>query len=179
MKELGKDGKQIFKRQEAYLRKAERSARGESRSRYNTLVRTIYPRISMYKALAEHYDDGKANEMMRRYMIDHVAAEKHRKTVFMERFPLFFYIYRAVFLMIMKTTDLQESTQKCGRDDYDITITKCLWHDACTEQGCPGLCALFCDVDDVTYGGLKKIGFTRSQTLGYGGSCCDFHFYKK
>ena len=25
----------------------------------------------------------------------------------------------------------------------------------------------------------KKIGFTHSQTLGYGGSCCDFHFYKK
>ncbi|MCR4731384.1 MAG: L-2-amino-thiazoline-4-carboxylic acid hydrolase, partial [Saccharofermentans sp.] len=30
-----------------------------------------------------------------------------------------------------------------------------------------------------TYGNLKKLGFTRSQTLGKGGECCDFHFYKK
>ena len=35
---------------------------------------------------------------------------------------------------------------------------------------------LFCDVDDVTYGGLNKIGFSRTKTLGYGGDCCDFHF---
>ena len=40
------------------------------------------------------------------------------------------------------------------------------------------LCRLFCDVDDVTYGGLKKIGFTRTKTLGYDGDCCDLHFYK-
>ena len=31
----------------------------------------------------------------------------------------------------------------------------------------------------VTYGGLKKIGFTRTKTLGYGGDCCNFHFFKK
>ena len=30
----------------------------------------------------------------------------------------------------------------------------------------------------MTYVGLKKIGFTRTKTLGYGGDCCDFHFYK-
>lgn len=36
-----------------------------------------------------------------------------------------------------------------------------------------------CDVDNVTYGELKKIGFKRTKTLGYDGDCCDFHFYKK
>ena len=59
------------------------------------------------------------------------------------------------------------------------TITKCLWHTACVENGCPELCRLFCDVDDVTYGGLNKIGFSRTKTLGYGGDCCDFHFFRK
>lgn len=24
-----------------------------------------------------------------------------------------------------------------------------------------------------------KIGFTRTETLGYGGDCCDFHLFKK
>ena len=36
-----------------------------------------------------------------------------------------------------------------------------------------------CDVDNVTYGELKKIGFRITKALGYDGDCCDFHFYKK
>ena len=47
-------------------------------------------------------------------------------------------IYSKIFLKIMQTTDLQESTQKCGKDFYDITITKCLWHTACAERFCDG-----------------------------------------
>ena len=31
----------------------------------------------------------------------------------------------------------------------------------------------------VTYGGLKKLDFSRTKTLGYGGDCCDFHFFRK
>lgn len=37
--------------------------------------------------------------------------------------------------------------------------------------------SIFCDADNVTYGGLKKLGFTRTKTLGYGGDCCDFHYF--
>ena len=106
------------------------------------------------------------------------ASKKHASTARMEIIPGFFYIYRAVFLKIMRTTELQQSTQAKGKGCYDITITKCLWHDACVKFECPELCALFCDVDDVTYGGLRKIGFSRSKTLGYGGDCCDFHFFE-
>ncbi len=62
---------------------------------------------------------------------------------------------------------------------FYVTINKCIRHTACMENGCEELCSLFCDVDNVTYGGLKKIGFTRTKILGYGGDCCDFHFYKK
>lgn len=47
------------------------------------------------------------------------------------------------------------------------------------ELCCEELCRLFCDVDNVTYGGLKKLGFSRTKTLGYGKECCDFHFYRK
>ena len=58
-------------------------------------------------------------------------------------------------------------------------MKKCLWHTACVENGCAELCSLFCEVDNVTYGGLRTLGFARTQTLGYGGDCCDFHFFKK
>ena len=72
-----------------------------------------------------------------------------------------------------------ESVQEYDKNFFDATITTCLWYTACVENGCPELCPLFCDVDDVTYGGLKKMGFARTKTLGYGGDCCDFHFYRK
>lgn len=47
-----------------------------------------------------------------------------------------------------------------------------------SKNDCAKLFHLFCDVDNVTYGGLKKLGFSRTKTLGYGEDCCDFHFYK-
>ena len=56
---------------------------------------------------------------------------------------------------------------------------RCLWHTACAENGCAELCRLFCESDNVTYGGLRKIGFSRTKTLGCGGNCCDFHFFRK
>ena len=62
--------------------------------------------------------------------------------------------------------------RRLGKDYFDVTMKKCLWHTACVENGCEELCPLFCDVDDITYGGLKKIGFKRTKTLGYGGDCC-------
>ena len=47
------------------------------------------------------------------------------------------------------------------------------------KNDCAKLCHLFCDVDNVNYEELEKIGFTRTKTLGYGRDCCDFHFFKK
>ena len=43
-------------------------------------------------------------------------------------------------------------------------MKKCLWHTACVENDCEELCPLFCDVDDITNGGLKKIGFKRTKS---------------
>ena len=112
-------------------------------------------------------------------MIDVVAREKHLSMVKMEKIPGFYSIYSSVFLRVVRTTDLWKSVQNHGKDYFDVTMKECLWHTACVENGCEKLCRLFCDVDDVTYGGLKKLGFSRTKTLGYGKECCDFHFYKK
>lgn len=173
-------GLQIFEKQELFLQNAINETERKSKNQLKMLVQTILPRIALFQALMDQEPDKKVVfDTMRKYMIDVVAASKHVSTSRMEKIPGFFYIYRSVFLKIMRATDLQESTQKKGTDYYNITITRCLWHDACVECGCPELCPLFCEVDDVTYGGLQKIGFTRTKTLGYGGDCCDFHFFKK
>ena len=58
---------------------------------------------------------------------------------------------------------------------WRIDMTKCPYHDACAQYGCPELCHCFCDSDDITYDGLHpKLCWHRTKTLGRGGDCCDF-----
>lgn len=174
------EGEELFNKQEIMLNELIKNTKNKSENQMKTLVQTILPRIALYKVLSkEEFSEEDTYQYMRKYMIDKVAKKKHSSTAKMELVPGFYTIYSKIFLKIMRTTDLQESEQNEGKNYYDITIKKCLWHTACVENGCANLCRLFCDVDDVTYGGLKKIGFTRTKTLGYGGDCCDFHFYKK
>ena len=178
---LGEEqGSKLAKQADAKLADILAATQGKSPNQMKTLTQTILPRIALYQTLQMGgMTQAETMTLMRRYMLDVVAAKKHASTAKMERVPGFYRIYSSIFLKIMKTTDLQQSTQHCEKDSYDITITKCLWHTACVENGCEELCRLFCDVDDVTYGGLRKIGFSRTQTLGYGGECCDFHFFRK
>lgn len=179
--ELGEEkGKALFDSQSEILNTIIENTKGKTENQIKMLTGTILPRIALYKALQKNgFSEEEVYRYMQKYMLDIVAAKKHSSTAKMEIVPGFYSIYSKTFLKIMKTTDLQVSTQNSGKDFYDVTITKCLWHTACVENGCEELCRLFCDVDDVTYGGLKKIGFTRTKTLGYGGDCCDFHFFKK
>ena len=179
--ELGEDkGKALFDRQSEILNTIIENTKGKTENQMKMLTGTILPRIALYKALQKDgFSEEDVHRYMQKYMLDIVAAKKHSSTAKMELFPGFYSIYSKTFLKIMKTTDLQVSTQNSGKDFYDVTITKCLWHTACVENGCEELCRLFCDVDDVTYGGLKKIGFTRTHTLGSVGDCCDFHFFRK
>lgn len=169
----------LFARQSQLLDQLVAGTTGKSANQMKTLEQTILPRVALYKALTEsELPSEHALALMRAYMMDVVAAQKHASTEKMQVVPGFFAIYKRVFLRIMRTSDLWDSTQTFGRDFFDARITKCLWHDACVENGCPELCPLFCDVDDVNYGGLRKMGFSRTKTLGYGGDCCDFHFFR-
>lgn len=173
-------GEKLFEMQDKALGDIIGNTKGKTENQMKTLIQTILPRIALYKSLqAEGLSDDDVYKYMRKYMLEIVAAKKHSSTAKMEIVPGFYAIYSKVFLKIMQTTDLQESVQEHGKDYFNVTITKCLWHTACVENGCEELCRLFCDVDDVTYGGLKKIGFTRTKMLGYGGDCCDFHMFRK
>ena len=179
--EFEKDkGKILFNKQEEILNELVKNIKGKSENQKKTLIQTILPRIALYKAMLK---DGLSNEdvyqHMQRYMIDIVARQKHLSMVKMEKVPGFYLIYSKIFLRVVHNTDLWESEQRYDKDSFDVTMKKCLWHTACVENDCENLCRLFCDVDHVTYGELKKLGFSRTKTLGYGNECCDFHFYKK
>lgn len=180
-KEFGTEkGKELLNKQEIILDEIIKNIKDKSDNQKQTLIQTILPRIALYKAILQDDLLGKnVYEYMRKYMIDKVAKQKHLSMIKMERVPGFYFLYSNIFLRVVRKTDLWKSEQKHGKNYFDVTMKKCLWHTACVENNCEKLCPLFCDVDDVTYGGLKKIGFTRTKTLGYGGDCCDFHFYKK
>ena len=58
---------------------------------------------------------------------------------------------------------------------WRIDMTRCPYHDACVEYGCPELCHCFCDSDDITYDGMHpRLLWRRTKTLGRGNDCCDF-----
>lgn len=170
----------IFDEQNNILEKIILNAFNKTKNQLKTLKNTILPRIALYKALNNYgFSMEDSNNHMKNYMLNYIAKSKHNSMVKMEKVPGFYSLYSKIFLKIMRKTDLQQSKQKHDAKSFDVTITKCLWHQACIENECPELCRLFCDVDNITYGELNKIGFTRTQTLGYGGDCCDFHFFKK
>ena len=98
----------------------------------------------------------KVYEYMKKYMIDIVAKQKHSSMVKMEKIPCFYLMYSKIFLRVVNKTDLWESEQRYDNNSFDVTMKKCLWHTACIENDCEKLCCLFCDVDNVTYGDLKK-----------------------
>lgn len=170
----------IFDEQNNILDKIFLNAFNKTKNQLKTLKNTILPRIALYKALNNYgFSMEDSNNHMKNYMLNYIAKSKHNSMVKMEKVPGFYSLYSKIFLKIIRKTDLQQSKQKHDAKSFDVTITKCLWHQACVENECPELCRLFCDVDNITYGELNKIGFTRTQTLGYGGDCCDFHFFKK
>ena len=58
-----------------------------------------------------------------------------------------------------------------------FNIRNCIYWDACQKYGCPELCEIFCKSDFVAMEGVSpQIRFGRTQTIGTGGSCCDFSF---
>ena len=173
-------GRALFAQQEKLLRILMEHERHKPIIQRVTLAQMILPGIALYQTLLKNnIPQADTYEHLRRYLLDTVAAGMHASTAKMEVLPGFFWLYRAGFLAVVRIAGLWESTQRRGKDSFDVTIQKCLWHTACAEHGCPELCRLFCDADNITYGSLNKIGFARTSTLGYGGSCCDFHFIKK
>lgn len=180
VEEFGENkGEALFSEQEKTLDSLIANTKDKSENQMKTLVQTLLPRIAMYKVLSKDGTQESVYEHMRKYMMDKIALKKHESMAKMESVPGFYSLYSKIFLSFMRKTDLHDSVQTQGKDYFDVTISKCLWHTACVENGCAELCRLFCDVDDVSYGGLKKMGFSRTKTLGYGGDCCDFHFFKK
>ena len=65
-----------------------------------------------------------------------------------------------------------------GAPRFAADMLRCPYVDTCAKYGCPELAQFSCRADDITYGNLHpKLVWGRTQTMGTGGSCCDFRLY--
>ena len=148
-----------------------------SPSRRETMRTTILPRTAVYTVLKRRGLD--AEKLMEKYLREVQGPTARDQYAGLEWVPRFFEIFRWAFRKATASSDAWDSTFEAEKDRFALTIHKCLWYDTCVECGCPEACRFFCECDNYSFGELKKVGFRRTQTLGTGGDCCDFHFYKK
>ena len=153
------------------------ASRETSPSRRETMRTTILPRTAVYTVLKRRGLD--AEKLMEKYLREVQGPTARDQYASLEWVPRFFEIFRWAFRKATASSDAWDSTFEAEKDRFDLTIHKCLWYDTCVECGCPEACRFFCECDNYSFGELKKVGFRRTQTLGTGGDCCDFHFYKK
>lgn len=87
---------------------------------------------------------------------------------------------RTVYHMVSHTPKgWQTEWVRCDCQEIHFNLHRCLYWDVTKQFGCPELCCVFCESDDISFSGLaSKINFLRNGTLGSGADCCDFHFIK-
>ena len=148
-----------------------------SPTRLKMMRETILPRVAVYAVLKDNGED--ADTVLGRYVREIAGPKMHRIYAGAEKVPFFYGIFSRAMVHITEKSDLWDCASKREKDRFALNIHKCLWHETCMECGYPEACRFFCECDEYTYGNLRKIGFTRTKTLGTGGELCDFTFYRK
>ena len=180
-KKFGEErGNELWEKQQKKYDELLAAATPKSKQKQKVFEEMLLPRIAMYKTLLE---EGFSREDALKFMEDHVvewcAPDLKKKYEGMDRLPFGFGLFKFGFTHIVPSSDLWEADIEKGRDAFSVTMKKCFWHDTDVEYGCPEVCRYSCQCDDITYSDLKHIKYDRTETLGTGGTCCDFHFSKR
>lgn len=146
--------------------------------KYHMTVK-LFPAMSYYKALqAFGIDD--AIEKVRTETRKAALINKQKNAKF-ARMPFVFTMYRMGVKKHMAKNFPPEGWKtewvRCDGNEIHFNLCSCLYYDICTENGCPELCQVYCENDNIAFSGLMpKIRFERAGTIGEGAACCDFHF---
>lgn len=143
----------------------------------------LLPPLAYYKTLAAFgYEPDKALSLVRKET-KKTAEKKRDEMAKMARLPFSYMIYRLFVKSFMAKNFPEEGWQtewvKCDGKEIHFNLHRCIYHDLCAEYGCPELCTVYCENDDISFSGLlPKIQFERNGTLASGAGYCDFHFKK-
>ncbi len=156
-----------------------RESAGASKEKQFHLENQILPGIAAYETLQTVMPRDEALQTVHDY-IETRAWRLKKMILKLMRIPGF---YRRVPGIFCKQTPRLFGTAagfaateiQTSGGVWRIDMTRCPYHDACVEYGCPELCHCFCDSDDITYDGMHpRLLWHRTKTLGRGDDCCDF-----
>jgi len=147
------------------------------------LTMNLYPTMAYYQTLQEYgLSKEEALAFTRRETV-RAATIKKAEQAKTAKLPFAYLMYRLFVKSVMKKEFPSEGWDIrwvcCDGKEIHFDMTRCIYKDICDAKGCPELCAVFCENDDIAFSGLMpKIRFERKGTLGKGVDCCDFHFIK-
>jgi hypothetical protein len=171
----------VSRAQAYYVEFSARQKAERDRSNRSVLKTRLLPGLSIYKALLEESAD-------RQKVLQQVDA-LFRAAFFTKRmqgirilnlFPDPFPIVIPV-LKRMTRKEYLPGSQEIIRDDadgYALNVYRCFILDTLAQYHAEELTACFCNTDDWLAELLPKIGWSRTQTLGRGGECCDFCWHR-
>lgn len=138
----------------------------------------IMPTFALYKEMSEEMGKDEAlallmhfartNALVNRRFFERLVSVPGGKQLFLKGFA------------VMQPRAFGESAGFAVRStSHDATrahldIVGCPYQRVTAELGAPELCNLFCTNDDIIYGDLPGIRFSRTGTLGRGDAVCDF-----
>lgn len=149
----------------------------------NHLTMNLFPTMAYYKALRKaDYDEVDALALAKKETT-RAAGIKKADQAKIVRMPCAYLMYRMCVKSVMKKNFPNDGWEiewiRCDEKEIHFNMKRCIYKDLCDINGCPELCWLYCENDDIAFSGLMpKIRFERSGTLGKGSECCDFHFIK-
>lgn len=178
------DGTIIFQQTEKVYQELLHSAddRGSAAIREHLQLK-LFPPMAYYKALrANGFCQEEALSYVRRET-QRAAAIKKEQMGKLARLPFAYTLYRMGAKKHMKKNFPDEGWQtewvRCDGQEIHFNLRRCIYQDVTSQFGCPELCGVYCENDDIAFSGLMpKIRFERTGTLGDGADCCDFHFIK-
>ena len=147
------------------------------------LQRKLFPPMAYYKVLC-------ANGISKEKALEYVKQETHKDASVkrdemkkLANLPFAYSIYRMGVKKHMRKNfpDAGWQTEwiRCDRKEIHFNLHRCIYRDLTNQYGCPELCCVYCENDDISFSGLMpRIRFERNGTLGNGAPYCDFHFIK-
>ena len=152
----------------------------EPKAMYMHTRERIYPGIAAFDALTAN---GEAREQAADFIEDYYAWRSRRMADLLHKLMKIPGCCRLVpkFFKSMTRSNFgpkagfqavyYETTNKVLRFD----MIKCPYFDICKAYGCEEIVRAYCHADDICYGSMHpRIEWGRTQTLGDGGTCCDF-----
>ncbi len=143
----------------------------------------IFPYIALYQALQQVIPKEDALEALGTSSLNKAEGIglKLKETLKSRKASVLFLNAFAVIkdLVFGDRAGFRSKQYENGKNDIRFDMLACPYHKWFSEYGCPELCQFSCRADEYVYGNLDHVVFERSQTIGTGGECCDFHVYLK